>query len=226
MSTAALALLAAVAALVVASRRGDDRAPRPPRLRAAARRGPARDRRADGRARRRARDDGGADARGRAARRASSSRSGRRSTSTRCSPAAPRQPPRCTASPGRPSRSAWTACRSRPPRVSRRRRGARRGAGAVGGPPDGSRVRAVGISYHYPVDGAGEAAIRSAIAIPLENGARAPRLPDRVRLQRGASGDGQRLSDCCEAIAATRGPRSRRRGSARDGERPRWASTR
>lgn len=45
-----------------------------------------------------------------------------------------------------------------------------RDAGAVGGPPDGSRVRAVGISYHYPVDGAGETLIRSAIAIPLENG--------------------------------------------------------
>ena len=56
----------------------------------------------------------------------------------------------------------------------RRPRGRRgrssRGAGAVGGPPDGSRVRAVGISYHYPVEGAGETAIRSAIAIPLENG--------------------------------------------------------
>ena len=30
----------------------------------------------------------------------------------------------------------------------------RRGAGAVSGPPDGSRVRAVGISYHYPRRGA------------------------------------------------------------------------
>ena len=47
--------------------------------------------------------------------------------------------------------------------------GERRDAWSVGGPPDGSRVRAVGISYHYPADGAGEAAIRSAIAIPLEN---------------------------------------------------------
>jgi len=42
-------------------------------------------------------------------------------------------------------------------------------AGAVGGPPDGARVRAVGISYHYPVDGAGGTAIRSAIAIPVDN---------------------------------------------------------
>jgi diguanylate cyclase (GGDEF)-like protein len=45
-----------------------------------------------------------------------------------------------------------------------------RGAGAVGGPPDGSRVRAVGISYHYPVESARDRAVRSAIAIPLENG--------------------------------------------------------
>jgi diguanylate cyclase (GGDEF)-like protein len=44
-----------------------------------------------------------------------------------------------------------------------------RGAGATGGPPDGSRVRAVGISYHYPAERAGERALRSAIAIPLEN---------------------------------------------------------
>ena len=44
-----------------------------------------------------------------------------------------------------------------------------RDGGVVGGPPDGSRVRAVGISYHYPAEGAGETAIRSAIAIPLEN---------------------------------------------------------
>lgn len=42
-------------------------------------------------------------------------------------------------------------------------------AGSVDGPPDGSRVRAVGISYHYPAEGSGAAAIRSAIAIPLEN---------------------------------------------------------
>ena len=42
-------------------------------------------------------------------------------------------------------------------------------AGAVGGPPDGARVRAVGVSYHYPVDGAGETTIRSAVAIPIAN---------------------------------------------------------
>ena len=42
-------------------------------------------------------------------------------------------------------------------------------AGAVGGPPDGSRVRAVGISYHYPA-GAGERTpVRSAIAVPVES---------------------------------------------------------
>jgi diguanylate cyclase (GGDEF)-like protein len=45
-----------------------------------------------------------------------------------------------------------------------------RGTAVVGGPPDGSRVRAVGISYHYPVDNARDGAVRSAIAIPLENG--------------------------------------------------------
>lgn len=43
----------------------------------------------------------------------------------------------------------------------------RQEGGAIGGPPDGSRVRAVGLSYHYPADAAAEAAIRSAIAIPL-----------------------------------------------------------
>ncbi len=42
-------------------------------------------------------------------------------------------------------------------------------AGAVGGPPDGSRARAVGISYHY-VGGRDEStAIRSAIAVPIES---------------------------------------------------------
>jgi len=45
-----------------------------------------------------------------------------------------------------------------------------RGVGTVGGPPDGSRVRAIGISYHYPVESARDGAVRSAIAIPLENG--------------------------------------------------------
>ena len=45
-------------------------------------------------------------------------------------------------------------------------------AGLVGGPPDGSTVRAVGISYHYPVEAnaSGAAAIRSAVAIPLASG--------------------------------------------------------
>ena len=45
-----------------------------------------------------------------------------------------------------------------------------RGVGTVGGPPDGSRVRAIGISYHYPVESSRDGAVRSAIAIPLENG--------------------------------------------------------
>jgi len=42
-------------------------------------------------------------------------------------------------------------------------------AGAVGGPPDGSRVRAVGISYHYPAGGEGQTALRSAVAVPVES---------------------------------------------------------
>ena len=47
--------------------------------------------------------------------------------------------------------------RSRPPRVSRSGYGdASRRRGRSAGPPDGSRVRAVGISYHYPAESAGE----------------------------------------------------------------------
>ncbi len=42
-------------------------------------------------------------------------------------------------------------------------------AGAVGGPPDGSRTRAVGISYHYAGGREKHTAIRSAIAVPLES---------------------------------------------------------
>lgn len=42
-------------------------------------------------------------------------------------------------------------------------------AGAVGGPPDGSRVRAVGISYHFPAGSEELTAMRSAIAVPLES---------------------------------------------------------
>jgi diguanylate cyclase (GGDEF)-like protein len=41
--------------------------------------------------------------------------------------------------------------------------------GAVSGPPDGSLVRAVGISYHYPAGGAEHAATQSAIAVPIES---------------------------------------------------------
>jgi diguanylate cyclase (GGDEF)-like protein len=45
-------------------------------------------------------------------------------------------------------------------------------AWAVGGPPDGSQVRAVGISYHYPQKIAGNGGLRSAIAVPIESGDR------------------------------------------------------
>jgi diguanylate cyclase (GGDEF)-like protein len=41
-------------------------------------------------------------------------------------------------------------------------------AGAVSGPPDGSRVRAVGISYRYPAGALALTVLRSAIAVPLE----------------------------------------------------------
>jgi len=41
--------------------------------------------------------------------------------------------------------------------------------GAVGGPPDGRRVRAVGVSYHYPAGGEEQPAMRSAIAVPVES---------------------------------------------------------
>jgi len=44
------------------------------------------------------------------------------------------------------------------------------GVGTVSGPPDGSRVRAVGISYHYPADGAESRATQSAVAVPIESG--------------------------------------------------------
>jgi diguanylate cyclase (GGDEF)-like protein len=40
--------------------------------------------------------------------------------------------------------------------------------GAVSGPPDGSRVRAVGISYHYPAGVPPPTAMQSAVAVPLE----------------------------------------------------------
>ncbi len=44
-----------------------------------------------------------------------------------------------------------------------------RAAGIPGGPPDGRRVRAVGVSYHYlAADDSGDA-LRSAIAVPLES---------------------------------------------------------
>jgi diguanylate cyclase (GGDEF)-like protein len=42
------------------------------------------------------------------------------------------------------------------------------GAATISGPPDGSRVRAVGISYHYPAGDAVPTGMRSAIAVPLE----------------------------------------------------------
>ncbi len=43
-------------------------------------------------------------------------------------------------------------------------------AGAVGGPPGGIRVRAVGISYHYSTNLADRVVMRSAIAVPIEVG--------------------------------------------------------
>ena len=43
------------------------------------------------------------------------------------------------------------------------------GAGAVGGPPDGSRVRAVGISSHYPPEALERVGMRSAVAVPVES---------------------------------------------------------
>lgn len=43
------------------------------------------------------------------------------------------------------------------------------GAGAVTGPPDGSRVRAVGISYHYAAGALEPTTLRSAIAVPVES---------------------------------------------------------
>ncbi len=45
-------------------------------------------------------------------------------------------------------------------------------AWAVGGPPDGSHVRAVGISYHYPREVGPDPVLRSAIAVPIESGDR------------------------------------------------------
>jgi len=42
-------------------------------------------------------------------------------------------------------------------------------AGAVGGPPDGSRVRAIGISYHFPAAHDEQRGTRSGIAVPLES---------------------------------------------------------
>ena len=44
-------------------------------------------------------------------------------------------------------------------------------AGVVSGPPDGSRVRAVGLSYHYPAGHADAAALRSAVAVPIQTDA-------------------------------------------------------
>ena len=42
-------------------------------------------------------------------------------------------------------------------------------AGVVSGPPDGSRVRAVGVSYHYAAEREAQTVMRSAIAVPLES---------------------------------------------------------
>ncbi len=43
------------------------------------------------------------------------------------------------------------------------------GQGTMGGPPDGARVRAVGISYHYPPGAEGAPAFHSGIAVPVES---------------------------------------------------------
>jgi diguanylate cyclase (GGDEF)-like protein len=45
-------------------------------------------------------------------------------------------------------------------------------AGAVGGPPDGSTVRAVGISYHFAPGHEERTSMRSAVAVPLESAGR------------------------------------------------------
>src|SRR5262249_37550020 len=45
--------------------------------------------------------------------------------------------------------------------------------GSAGGPPDGGRVRAVGISYHYHSDDGVSARLRSAISVPLDGAAQA-----------------------------------------------------
>ena len=171
--------------IVLRARRASDR-----RLDA----GPARDGRADGRARPRARRRRSSGCTRTRCGHASSSRSARRSTSTRCSPAAPRRP---SSLPG--VAGARRQCRAgrRAAHGLRRPRRPSTGtpsAGAVGGPPDGSRVRAVGISYHYAADGDGRARRSGRRSRCRSSPRRAPRVPDRVRAQRGASGGGQRTS--------------------------------
>ena len=140
--------------------------------------------------------------------RVSSSRSARRSTSTRCSPAAPRQRCRSTASPGRRSRRASTGS-PLSAAAGLAAGAAETRAGAVGGPPDGSRVRAVGISYHYPADERATATCGPRSPCRSSRGGRAARLPHRLRPQRGSAGRGRRLPDARGDRRRIRGRRSR-----------------
>ena len=215
MSTAALALLAALAAvLLAASWRRSCSAPAAPPIGGSTQGLLAIGERMDD-ARRRARRRPSSGCAKTPLRTASSSRSGRRSTSTRCSPAAPRPRPRCHGVAGATVAVDLDGVPLTAAAGLATGAAERRDVGAVGGPPDGSRVRAVGISYHYPRRTAtGVPAIRSAIAIPLEDRRRASRLPDRVRLQRGPAGDGQRLPDARGDRRHT-GPRSRWRAAPR-----------
>ena len=134
---------------------------------------------------------------------ARSRRSARRSISTRYSPASPRRRPHSRVAGGERRRSARrTACRWSPARGRRRR--SRRDQ-EIGGPPDGSRVRAVGLSYHYPTEEPGDARMRSAIAVPLEIDAQ--ELGFLAVFARGEDprSTGRRLQ-MLEAIASHAGP--------------------
>ena len=89
-----------------------------------------------------------------------------------------------------------------------------RPAAADAGPPDGGRVRAVGLSYHY----AQARARRALSSVGRRDAAREPdgrsRLPDRIRPHRGASGGGDRTFSCWRQSPGTPGRRSRKRPDA------------
>ena len=90
-------------------------------------------------------------------------------------------------------------------------------AGAVGGPPDGSRARAVGISYHYAGGREESAAIRSAIAVPIESEAGQLGFLTVYRRDEEPPVAGSGFQTL-EAIAAHTGPAietARRRGTVR-----------